>query len=232
MPSTMAAFASALALPSTRAGASSTCVSRGPLSARARRCAAPRMAASGDDAAAGEGPPGFDFDAIARKLAADLSAQGIAPPEMPGGGDALDPSAQAVDEDGAGAIELTLGEGGMPKVILRHKQSNQSTEVYTYGAAVTSWRARNMECLWMSEENKWEQGGKAIRGGIPICFVSFRSFFSRGGKGMWMGGRLACTDWEFCGVVFLFLFNCAVAAIWELWRPGDAWVCARGDVGD
>lgn len=115
-------------------------------------------------------PEGLDFDAIARKLASDLAAQGVTPPELPGKSQAPE---TVVAADGVGTIELTMGEGDMPKVILRHAVSNQSCEIYTYGAAVTSWRARNQECLWLSGENKWEDGGKAIRGGIPICFPQF-----------------------------------------------------------
>lgn len=165
MPSMVPAFASAVPLrAASRANVVSSCASRAPVAVR-RRSRAPCMMA--DDAKEG----GFDFDAIARKLAADLSAQGITAPEIPGmSGDA---AVVDVAEDGVGALEVTVGEGDLPKIILRHKQSNQSAEIYTYGANVTSWKSRGQECLWMSEENKWELGGKAIRGGIPICFVSF-----------------------------------------------------------
>jgi Aldose 1-epimerase len=137
-----------------------------PAAAAAGRRPSPRMEAADD----GAGGASFDFDAIARKLAADLSAQGITPPGMPATGDV---EQVKVAEDGAGALEVTVGEGGMPMVILRHKESNQSVSIYTYGAAVTSWTSRGIECLWMSDQNQWVQGGKAIRGGIPICFVSF-----------------------------------------------------------
>lgn len=147
-----------------RATALPSCAARPVRAAPARRRAAPRMAEGG------EGGGAFDFDAIARKLAADLSAQGIKPPAIPAIGDG---EQVEVAEDGAGALEVTTGENGMPMVILRHKESNQMTSIYTYGAAVTSWKCRGMECLWMSDQNKFEQGGKAIRGGIPICFVCF-----------------------------------------------------------
>jgi Aldose 1-epimerase len=169
MPSTAAAFATAAPVAAGRRPAQ-LAPSRAPRALRAApalNCrTAARMQADGGDAAGGA----FDFDAIARKLAADLSAQGIAPPTLPGQGVVQQVD---VDEDGLGALEVTTGEGGMAMVILRHKESNQAVEIYTYGAAVTSWKARGAECLWMSELNAWEEGGKAIRGGIPICFVRF-----------------------------------------------------------
>lgn len=49
----------------------------------------------------------------------------------------------------------------------------QQAEIYTYGAAVTSWTTRGEDHFWLSDTNKWEFGGKAIRGGIPICFPQF-----------------------------------------------------------
>lgn len=115
----------------------------------------------------GDGAAGFDLDAIARKLAADLQAQGVVPPGPPGASteDAYDP--------GLGPMEITTGNGEMPKVVLKHEASRQEVEIYTYGAAVVSWKVRGADYLWVSEENKWEQGGKAIRGGIPICFPQF-----------------------------------------------------------
>lgn len=42
-----------------------------------------------------------------------------------------------------------------------------------YGAAITSWTTRGEDHFWLSDTNKWEPGGKAIRGGIPICFPQF-----------------------------------------------------------
>jgi glucose-6-phosphate 1-epimerase len=157
----MAAFALASTLP-LRLRAHRATTAR---SAAAPSVARVRMAASDDSGSS------FDFDAIARKLAADLAAQGIAASTMPDGrADGF--------EAGAGPLEVTIGNGEMPKVILRHASSSQEVEIYTYGAAVTSWKARGDENLWMSDLNKWEDGGKAIRGGIPICFPQFGAYGS------------------------------------------------------
>jgi glucose-6-phosphate 1-epimerase len=46
-------------------------------------------------------------------------------------------------------------------------------DICLYGAHVTSFRPRNsMDLLWMSPESNFEEG-KAIRGGIPVCFPWF-----------------------------------------------------------
>lgn len=70
-------------------------------------------------------------------------------------------------------FEMSEGNNDMPRLIMRHAPSTQQVEVYIYGAAVTSWTTRGEDHLWMSDTNKWVPGGKAIRGGIPICFPQF-----------------------------------------------------------
>ncbi|CAG8606105.1 18358_t:CDS:2, partial [Acaulospora morrowiae] len=57
------------------------------------------------------------------------------------------------------------------KVILEHP-SGSSTEVYFYGATVTSWKYREKERLFLSKDSILD-GTKAIRGGIPIVFPQF-----------------------------------------------------------
>jgi glucose-6-phosphate 1-epimerase len=48
-------------------------------------------------------------------------------------------------------------------------------EIYLHGAQVTAWRpAGEKEVLFLSEHSKWEDG-RAIRGGIPVCFPWFRA---------------------------------------------------------
>ncbi|HEX3893424.1 MAG TPA: D-hexose-6-phosphate mutarotase [Terracidiphilus sp.] len=50
-----------------------------------------------------------------------------------------------------------------------------SADIYLYGAQVTAWRPANAEeVLFLSEKSHW-QDGRAIRGGIPVCFPWFRS---------------------------------------------------------
>lgn len=137
-----------------------------------------QIATNGSVARCGRVPPacrrspvmqeGLNFDELAKKLASDLASKGIAPPPPLGGN-----SGAGGFDPGSGPIEVSPGQGHMPRVCLRHSDSAQEVEIYTYGAAVTSWKTRGEDSLWVSDQNKWEVGGKAIRGGIPICFPQF-----------------------------------------------------------
>src|SRR5271163_3621630 len=52
--------------------------------------------------------------------------------------------------------------------------SAATAEIYLHGAQVTSWRPAGAdEVLFLSVQSRFEDG-KAIRGGIPICFPWFR----------------------------------------------------------
>ena len=82
-------------------------------------------------------------------------------------------SASKVDNKAGSKVEVGDGRGGMTRVKLTHGSSNQTAEVYQYGAAVTSWTTRGNEVFWLSDQNRWEMGGKAIRGGVPICWPQF-----------------------------------------------------------
>lgn len=110
----------------------------------------------------------LDFDEIARRLAGELKDVS-----------ARAPVAESSDEDAKKSssnekfVDIGPGNGDMSKVTLSHTPSAQTAEIYTYGACVTSWSTRGVENLWMSDTNKWESGGKAIRGGIPLCFPQF-----------------------------------------------------------
>ena len=71
----------------------------------------------------------------------------------------------------SGLAEIVAGRGGLP--LLRITSPMGSAEIYLYGAHVTSWRpAGAEEVLFVSEKSEWAPG-KAIRGGIPICFPWF-----------------------------------------------------------
>lgn len=107
-----------------------------------------------------------DFDDIAKQLSLELqnTQSSSAPaPSMP---------KQDANSDELPVV-VTVGPNDMPKVIIRHPPTSQQVEVFLYGAAVTSWTIRGEDHLWMSETNKFQPGGKAIRGGIPICFPQF-----------------------------------------------------------
>src|SRR5579872_1327973 len=69
--------------------------------------------------------------------------------------------------------EVIPGNGGLPKI--RVTAPSATAEIYLQGAQVTSWQPANeKEVLFLSEQSHW-QDGRAIRGGIPICFPWFRA---------------------------------------------------------
>jgi glucose-6-phosphate 1-epimerase len=70
-----------------------------------------------------------------------------------------------------GIAKVVEGKGGLSKVALT--TGDAAGEMYLHGAHVTSWRPRGAEeVLFLSSESHWEDG-RAIRGGIPICFPWF-----------------------------------------------------------
>ena len=72
----------------------------------------------------------------------------------------------------AGVAEIVAGNGGLPKV--RITTAAATAEIYLHGAQVTSWcPAGGEEMIFLSRLARWEDG-RAIRGGIPICFPWFR----------------------------------------------------------
>lgn len=73
----------------------------------------------------------------------------------------------------AGDAELVPGNGGLPK--LRIKSKSATAEIYLHGAQITSWQPAGFgEVLFLSDKSHWQEG-KAIRGGIPVCFPWFRA---------------------------------------------------------
>ena len=68
---------------------------------------------------------------------------------------------------------MVSGNGGLPKLEVTTKSA--SAEIYLHGAQVTSWQpAGAEEVLFLSKQSNWEDG-RAIRGGIPVCFPWFRA---------------------------------------------------------
>src|SRR4051812_24257287 len=68
---------------------------------------------------------------------------------------------------------IVMGNGGLPKVGVNTPVC--SGEIYLHGAHITSWKPANSEeTIFVSKESLWEDG-RAIRGGIPICFPWFRN---------------------------------------------------------
>lgn len=70
-----------------------------------------------------------------------------------------------------GALRFEAGAGGLPRGIV--SSSACEGEFYLHGAQVTRWRpGGHCEVLWLSPTANFE-AGRAIRGGIPICFPWF-----------------------------------------------------------
>jgi glucose-6-phosphate 1-epimerase len=72
-----------------------------------------------------------------------------------------------------GIAQITGGNGGLPQVSITTPAA--TAEIYLHGAQVTSWRPVGHEdVIFLSEHSQFETG-KAIRGGIPVCFPWFRN---------------------------------------------------------
>jgi len=69
--------------------------------------------------------------------------------------------------------QITAGNGGLPRISITTPAA--TAEIYLHGAQVTSWRPVGHEdVIFLSEHSQFETG-KAIRGGIPVCFPWFRN---------------------------------------------------------
>jgi glucose-6-phosphate 1-epimerase len=72
-----------------------------------------------------------------------------------------------------GSLEVVAGNGGLAKVVIATAVCR--AEMYLHGAQVTAWKpAGAEEAIFLSEQSHWQEG-RAIRGGIPICFPWFRA---------------------------------------------------------
>jgi glucose-6-phosphate 1-epimerase len=73
----------------------------------------------------------------------------------------------------AGVAQVVPGNGGLPKVQVTAPAA--VAEIYLHGAQVTAWKpAGAEEVIFVSDQSQWQEG-KAIRGGVPICFPWFRA---------------------------------------------------------
>lgn len=69
-------------------------------------------------------------------------------------------------------VRVEPGNGGLPRVGIAGRHG--TAEIYLQGAHVTAWHPAGVATpvLWLSRESRFEPG-KAIRGGVPICFPWF-----------------------------------------------------------
>jgi glucose-6-phosphate 1-epimerase len=73
----------------------------------------------------------------------------------------------------AGGVQIVEGKSGLPKIQIQ--TAFAEAEIYLHGAQLTAWKpAGAAEVLFVSEKSHWEDG-RAIRGGIPVCFPWFRA---------------------------------------------------------
>src|SRR5262244_2264512 len=71
----------------------------------------------------------------------------------------------------ADLAHVVEGQGGLPKV--RITSPRVAAEMYLHGAHVTSWKPTGSEeVFFVSRQSRWEHG-RAIRGGVPVCFPWF-----------------------------------------------------------
>jgi glucose-6-phosphate 1-epimerase len=67
--------------------------------------------------------------------------------------------------------QVIEGNGGLAKVAIAARDA--AGEIYLHGGHVTGWQPRGREeVLFVSSQSRWESG-RAIRGGVPICFPWF-----------------------------------------------------------
>ena len=72
-----------------------------------------------------------------------------------------------------GVAEIDAGNGGLPRISITTAAA--TAEIYLHGAQVTSWRPTGGdEVIFLSGQSQFA-AGRAIRGGIPICFPWFRN---------------------------------------------------------
>jgi len=70
-----------------------------------------------------------------------------------------------------GLAVVTVGQGGSPRVAISTPLANG--EMYLHGGHVTAWKPKAVgDVLYCSPNTIWKDG-KAIRGGVPVCFPWF-----------------------------------------------------------
>ena len=68
-------------------------------------------------------------------------------------------------------VKLVGGPGGLP--VLQIRSDLAEADIFLHGAQLTHWKPRGSEpVIFLSEKSLFEEG-KAIRGGVPICFPWF-----------------------------------------------------------
>ncbi len=102
--------------------------------------------------------------------------------------------------------KVVPGNGGLAKVAIATREA--AGEMYLHGAHVTSWQPRGgegglrgrgaEEVLFVSSKSRWEDG-RAIRGGVPICFPWFAD--KADAPGAPAHGFVRTTSWQLESIV-------------------------------
>jgi glucose-6-phosphate 1-epimerase len=96
-----------------------------------------------------------------------------------------------------GIAQVVEGNGGLAKVAIATREA--VGEMYLHGAHVTSWQPRGAEeALFVSSNSRWENG-RAIRGGVPICFPWFAD--NAGDPHAPAHGFVRTTGWQLDSIV-------------------------------
>ena len=70
-----------------------------------------------------------------------------------------------------GRVAVVAGNGGLAKIVVTTKAS--TAEIYPHGAHVAHFQKNGEPPLIFMSHKSWFAPGKAIRGGVPICFPWF-----------------------------------------------------------
>jgi glucose-6-phosphate 1-epimerase len=93
------------------------------------------------------------------------------------------------------AVRIEAGRGGLRRVVVKMPQAH--AEIYLQGAHVTHFQPRGRKpVLFMSGKSLFE-AGKAIRGGVPICFPWFGA--RQDGREGPAHGFARLVEWELIG---------------------------------
>jgi glucose-6-phosphate 1-epimerase len=96
-----------------------------------------------------------------------------------------------------GIAKVVEGNGGLAKLVVATRETDG--EMYLHGAHVTSWQPRGAEeVLFVSAKSRWENG-RAIRGGVPVCFPWFAD--NAGNPHAPAHGFVRTTAWQLDSIV-------------------------------
>eukprot|EP00252_Welwitschia_mirabilis_P013142 TRINITY_DN29023_c0_g1_i1.p1 TRINITY_DN29023_c0_g1~~TRINITY_DN29023_c0_g1_i1.p1 ORF type:complete len:364 (+),score=59.10 TRINITY_DN29023_c0_g1_i1:175-1266(+) len=76
------------------------------------------------------------------------------------------------EEFGCHGVRVEEGEGNLPKIVLK-RDGGSETEIYLFGACITSWKLSSGNDLLFVRPDAVFNGQKPISGGIPHCFPQF-----------------------------------------------------------